>query len=65
MAKKKIEKIVVRLVRSPLGRIPKQRATVKALGLSRMGSSVELEATPAIKGMIDKVAHLVTVEESS
>ncbi len=65
MAKKKIEKIVVRLVRSPVGRIPRQRATVKALGLSRMGSSVELEATPAIKGMIEKVAHLVAVEESS
>ncbi|NIZ19701.1 50S ribosomal protein L30 [Entomospira culicis] len=57
------KKLSIKLVRSPLGRLPKQRATVKALGLRKMHSVVELPANDAVKGMVAKVAHLVQVEE--
>ena len=56
-------KIRVRLVRSTIRCLPKQRATVRSLGLRKIGSSNELEDTPAIKGMIRVVSHLVSVEE--
>ena len=45
------------------GSLPKQRATIKALGLGKMHSSVVHEATPATLGMVRKVAHMVKVEE--
>lgn len=61
MAKKK--KIQIKLVKSVIGSLPKQRATVKALGLGKINSVVEQEATPVIMGMVAKVAHLVAVEE--
>ncbi len=51
------------LVRSPIGRKPEQRATVKALGLRKMNSIVEKEANDAILGMVRSVSHLVKVEE--
>lgn len=57
-------KVKVTLVRSVCGRKQNQRATVKALGLKKMNSSVEVELNPAIQGMIDTVSHLVKVEES-
>ncbi|MDR2601260.1 MAG: 50S ribosomal protein L30 [Spirochaetaceae bacterium] len=57
------KKIRVRLVRSTIGRIPVQRATVRSLGLKKIGSSVEHSVNPAVMGMIKKVAHLVDVEE--
>ncbi|NIZ40236.1 50S ribosomal protein L30 [Entomospira entomophila] len=57
------KKLSVTLVRSPLGRLPKQRATVKALGLGKLQSVVELPANDAVKGMIAKVQHLVAVKE--
>lgn len=63
MAKKKTSKIRVTLVRSPIGRKPEQRATVKALGLRKMNSIVEKEANDAILGMVRSVSHLVKVEE--
>lgn len=56
-------KLKITLTRSLIGRPEKQRATVKALGLRRLNSTVEREATDAIRGMIHKVEHLVTVEE--
>ena len=56
-------KVKVTLTRSLIGRPEDQRATVKALGLKKTNSVVMQEATPAIKGMIRKVEHLVTVEE--
>ena len=62
MAKMK-SKIRVTLVRSPIGRKPEQRATVKALGLGKVNSSVEKEANPAILGMVSSISHLVAVEE--
>jgi large subunit ribosomal protein L30 len=56
-------KIRIRLVRSTIGALPKQRATVRSLGLRKIGSSTEQEASPAILGMIRAVSHLVAVEE--
>jgi len=63
MAKKKTSTIRVTLVRSPIGRKPEQRATIKALGLGKMNSSVEKPANDAVLGMVGSVSHLVKVEE--
>jgi large subunit ribosomal protein L30 len=60
MAEKRIR---IKLVRSTIGRAPVQRATVRSLGLRKPGSCVEQDASPAIMGMVKKVAHLVSVEE--
>jgi len=62
MAKKK-PTIRVTLIKSPIGRKPEQRATVKALGLGKMNSTVEKEANPAVMGMVRAISHLVRVEE--
>jgi large subunit ribosomal protein L30 len=56
-------KIKIRLVRSTIGALPRQRATVRSLGLRKIGSSSVQEDTPAIKGMVKAVSHLVTVED--
>jgi len=56
-------KIKIRLVRSTIGQIPKHRATVRSLGLRKIGSSTVQEDTPAIKGMVRSVSHLVEVED--
>jgi large subunit ribosomal protein L30 len=63
MAKKKESKIRVTLVKSPIGRKPQQRATVKALGLGKMNSSVEKTANEAVLGMVESISHLLKVEE--
>jgi len=55
-------RVVVRWVRSAIGFNRKQRATLVGLGLKRLHQTVELEDTPAVRGMIDKVIHLVVVE---
>ena len=55
-------KIRIKLVRSLIGALPKQRATVRSLGLRKIGSSTEQEASPAIMGMVRTVSHLVSVE---
>ncbi|MDR0876920.1 MAG: 50S ribosomal protein L30 [Treponema sp.] len=57
------KKIRIRLVRSTIGSLPKQRATVRSLGLRKIGSSTEQEATPVILGMVRVVSHLVSVED--
>jgi large subunit ribosomal protein L30 len=57
--------IRIRLVRSIIGCLPKQRATVRSLGLRKIGSSVVQEASPSIMGMLKAVSHLVSVEEVS
>lgn len=54
-------KLKVTLVRSPIDRTKKQKDTVRGLGLRRLNHSVVLEDTPAIRGMIRKVQHLVAV----
>jgi large subunit ribosomal protein L30 len=48
---------------SPIGRLAVQRETLKGLGLNKIGRSRVLEDTPAVRGMIRSVAHLVRVEE--
>jgi large subunit ribosomal protein L30 len=50
-------------VRSPNGTNPKQKATLKALGLGRIGKSVEREDSPQLRGQIRVVTHLVEVSE--
>jgi large subunit ribosomal protein L30 len=57
------KRIRIRLIRSTIGSLPKQRATVRSLGLRKINSCTEQEASPAILGMIKVVAHLVSVEE--
>jgi len=56
-------KIKVTLVKSIIGSEKGQKATVEALGIKKLNHSVEHEATPAIMGMVNKVKHLVKVEE--
>jgi large subunit ribosomal protein L30 len=51
-------------IASPIGRKHDQRATLKGLGLNRVRRSRELEDTPAVRGMIDKVRHLVRIEKA-
>lgn len=48
---------------SPIGRKRDQRATLVGLGLNKIGRSRDLEDTPSIRGMINKVAHLVRVDD--
>jgi large subunit ribosomal protein L30 len=53
----------VTLVKSPIGFTKDQKATVKALGLRRMHQTVEHKDTPAVRGMLAKVIHLLKIEE--
>lgn len=55
------KRIKVTLTRSTIGRLPKHKATVRGLGLSRIRQVVELEDTPAVRGMINKVNYMVSV----
>ncbi|MEK9646895.1 MAG: 50S ribosomal protein L30 [Alphaproteobacteria bacterium] len=55
--------IWVTQTRSPIGRPGDQRATLIGLGLNKMHRTRELEDTPAVRGMIEKVKHLVRVED--
>jgi large subunit ribosomal protein L30 len=63
MADKQAESLKITLVKSTIGYPARQKNTVRALGLRHMGQTVEHSDTPAIRGMIDKVAHLVEVKE--
>ncbi|HUC91460.1 MAG TPA: 50S ribosomal protein L30 [Paenibacillus sp.] len=56
-------KLQITLVRSLIGRNEKQRATVQALGLRKLHQSVVQNDSPAIRGMVNHVSHLVKVEE--
>ena len=60
MAKDK-KTVTVRQIGSPIGRPKDQRATLVGLGLNRMHRTRELEDTPAVRGMINKVSHLVEI----
>ncbi|GGC03504.1 50S ribosomal protein L30 [Marinobacterium zhoushanense] len=55
------DKIKVTLVRSPIGKLPKHKECVKGLGLRRIGHVVEVEDTPSVRGMINKVYYMVKV----
>lgn len=57
------DRIAIRWVKSQIGYDRRQRATLRGLGLKRLNHRVEVENTPANRGMIDKVKHLVVVEE--
>ncbi|MDR0586231.1 MAG: 50S ribosomal protein L30 [Treponema sp.] len=56
-------KIRIKLVRSVIGTKPNQRATVRSLGLRKIGSSTVQEATGPVLGMVKVVSHLVAVED--
>ena len=60
---KMANKIKVTQVKSVIDRSERQKRTMIALGLKKMNASVEVEATPQIRGMVTKVSHLVKVEE--
>lgn len=53
----------VKLVKSPWGRLPRHRECVKGLGLRRVGSVRRLQDTPSVRGMINRVAYLLEVED--
>lgn len=57
------DKLKITLVKSPIGAIPKHKATVEALGLKKLNKTVEMPDNAAVRGMIDQVKHLVKVEE--
>lgn len=63
MAKKKQKLLRVQLVKSPIGYSVRQKATVRSLGLRKLNQVVEVPDTPQVRGMVNKVDHLVTVEE--
>ncbi|MCR5587020.1 MAG: 50S ribosomal protein L30 [Lachnospiraceae bacterium] len=56
-------KLKITLKKSTIGAIPKHRATVEALGLKKLNSTVELPDNEAVRGMVWHVKHLVEVEE--
>lgn len=53
----------VTLVKSPIGYTKRQKATVRALGLRHLNQTVEHTDTPAVRGMLTKISHLLRVEE--
>ena len=57
-------KVRITQVRSQIGQSQKHRGTLRALGLGRIGRSVEREESPQVAGMLRKVSHLVRVEEA-
>ncbi len=63
--KKKVKTVMVRQVRSPIGFNKKQREVLRSLGLRRIRHVVERQDTPAVRGMIDKISHLVEVVEET
>jgi len=63
MSDKKQKKLRITLKKSPIGYIKKQKITIRTLGLRRIHHTVEHNDTPQIRGMINKVNHLVEVEE--
>jgi large subunit ribosomal protein L30 len=62
-AKSKEKFVRVTLLKSPIGYSERQKGTIRALGLRRMHQIVEHVDTPALRGMVSKVSHLVEVEE--
>jgi|TARA_Y200000002_G_scaffold151162_1_gene124950 large subunit ribosomal protein L30 len=65
MSKKKQSKseLIIKLTKSPIGAKPNHRATIRGLGLRKLQSTVVREDNPCIRGMVQSVAHLVTVEK--
>ena len=67
MAPRKKNKVMmhVRLTKSPIGRLKSHKACVAGLGLRRIGQTVEVEDTPATRGMVERVSYMVAVEGPS
>lgn len=63
MAKKTEKTVIVTQTKSPIRREPKQRETLCGLGLNKIGRTRELEDTPSVRGMIEKVKHMIKIEE--
>ncbi len=61
MAKTK-ETVKVTLIRSPIGALPKHKLCLQGLGLRRMHQTIEVEDTPAVRGMINKISYMLAVE---
>lgn len=59
-----MKRLSVTLVKSAIGQKPKNRATLRSLGLRRMHQTVQHDDTPDVRGMLHRVRHLVEVEES-
>ncbi len=57
-------KLRITWVKSSIGYPRRQKGTIRALGLRRLGDVVEQDDTPVIRGMVDKVGHLIHVDES-
>ena len=58
-------KLKITQISSPIGRKPGQKATLRALGLDKMNRSNVVEDTPSIRGMVDKVAHMLKIEPAN
>ncbi len=63
MAQETWKKVRITLVKSPIGYDKRQKEIVKSLGLRRLQSSRVVEVTPQMQGMLDKVGHMLAVEE--
>jgi large subunit ribosomal protein L30 len=61
--KKADKKLHITYVRSAIGYSRRQKDTIRALGLKRLGQTVEHQDTPVVRGMIDRVRHLLQVAE--
>lgn len=61
--KKNID-IAVKLVKSGIGKSKDQKETIKGLGFKRLNQTVTLKDTPCVRGMVDKISHLVKVQQS-
>jgi large subunit ribosomal protein L30 len=59
-----MEKVKITQIKSAIDRSKRTKATLEALGLRKMNQSVEKELTPQIQGMINKVSHLVEIENA-
>jgi len=58
-----MKKIKIKQIKSAIGRPERQKRTLRALGIRKLHQVVELVATPQIEGMVDKVKHLLVIEE--
>jgi large subunit ribosomal protein L30 len=60
-----MSKLKITLIRSTIGCLENQKRTVEALGLNKIGVAKVFEDTPSLRGMLDKVGHLVKTEEAA
>ena len=58
-----MKKLKIKQVRSGIGRPERQKRTLKALGFKRLNQTIEVEASPQVEGMINKVSHLIEIVE--